>query len=225
MASGKTHDEIAVASGPLLGLVAFAVCRNLEASVAIGLGCLMGGYWLSPDLDTRSRPYQRWGPLRWIWLPYQKTFRHRSPWSHGPLVGTTVRVLYVAAWGLLGAIALLGLVAIATHLAGASQQYRQFEQDSVRQMAAGAAQLWAEKGAIAGLFFVGLEIGALGHLLADWVASARRPGRRKPRRRAAKPRPRTPPSPNQRTQSATQPRTQSRTQPRTQPRTKLKANR
>ncbi|MFM8525183.1 MAG: DUF2227 family putative metal-binding protein, partial [Cyanobacteriota bacterium] len=65
-----------------------------------GLAFLIGGLWLSPDLDTRSNPTRRWGPLRWLWWPYRRLLRHRSLLSHSPLLGTAGRLLYLAALGL-----------------------------------------------------------------------------------------------------------------------------
>ena len=54
--------------------------------------------YLSPDLDLVSRPFKRWGLLRWFWLPYQKLIpRHRHWISHGPVIGSAVRLVYLAA--------------------------------------------------------------------------------------------------------------------------------
>jgi uncharacterized metal-binding protein len=55
----------------------------------------LGGYWLSPDLDIKSRPFLRWGILRFIWLPYQRFIPHRSPLSHAPVLGSVIRLLYL----------------------------------------------------------------------------------------------------------------------------------
>ena len=33
--------------------------------------------------------------LRAIWIPYQSLVRHRSPWSHWPLIGTAGRLAYL----------------------------------------------------------------------------------------------------------------------------------
>ena len=59
---------------------------------------LIGGLWLSPDLDTRSNALRRWGQLAFLWWPYRRLIRHRSIWSHGPLIGTAVRLLYLVGW-------------------------------------------------------------------------------------------------------------------------------
>ena len=96
MASGQQHDRatwwLALPFGllwwPWLGLGGVATA---------GLAFLMGGLWLSPDLDTRSNPSRRWGPLRLLWWPYRQLQRHRSLLSHSPLLGSAGRLLYVAA--------------------------------------------------------------------------------------------------------------------------------
>ena len=49
---------------------------------------------LSPDLDLDSSIYQRWGPLRFLWWPYQKILPHRSVFSHSFVVGPLLRLLY-----------------------------------------------------------------------------------------------------------------------------------
>lgn len=53
------------------------------------------GIWLSSDLDVESSAYRRWGPLRWLWWPYQKLVPHRSWISHGLGVGPLLRVAYL----------------------------------------------------------------------------------------------------------------------------------
>lgn len=70
---------------------------GLAGLLAGGLAFLVGGLWLSPDLDTRSNPTRRWGPLRLLWWPYRRLLRHRSLLSHSPLLGTAGRLLYLAA--------------------------------------------------------------------------------------------------------------------------------
>ena len=59
-------------------------------------GFVIGGLWLSPDLDTKSLALKRWGILKIIWLPYRKIIPHRSIFSHGPLIGTAIRISYIA---------------------------------------------------------------------------------------------------------------------------------
>ena len=93
MARGQQHDRATCWLALPYGLLWWPWLGPLGTVVST-LAFLIGGLWLSPDLDTNSRPYQRWGPLRWLWWPYRKTLRHRSILSHTPVVGTLVRVGY-----------------------------------------------------------------------------------------------------------------------------------
>jgi uncharacterized metal-binding protein len=95
MASGRRHDRatgwlalpFGLLWGPALG----------PAGVAVATGAfLIGGLWLSPDLDTRSNATCRWGPLRLLWWPYRRLLSHRSLLSHSPLLGTGLRLLWLA---------------------------------------------------------------------------------------------------------------------------------
>jgi len=116
---------------------------------------------LSPDLDLNSRPFQRWGWLRWIWIPYQKSMRHRSVFSHGPIIGTTLRILYLACWiAWFGLLIVLG-VQLVQEL---SFSWQGFATAVVHWL----SDYWTEAIAL----FVGLELGAMSHSLSDWTNSA-----------------------------------------------------
>jgi len=94
MASGRSHDRatgllalpFGLLWGPLLGPMGIVV-----AAAAF----LIGGLWLSPDLDTRSNATRRWGPLRLLWWPYRHLLPHRSILSHSPVLGSAGRLLYL----------------------------------------------------------------------------------------------------------------------------------
>lgn len=203
MPSGQTHDQISLVAAPIVAMATYRITGDTGLAIAATSGHLFSSFLLSPDLDLHSNPYKRWGWLRWIWIPYQKQLKHRSIWSHGFLIGTTGRCLYLAialslaaalsfalfilvsatlqlilpgsvgwiieqAWkiGFVFAILREALVdaarlffpgidgAIAYSSAGISEW-----------MATGAWKNWA----IAG--FVGLEIGAACHYVADWVTT------------------------------------------------------
>ncbi len=97
MASGKNHDKAIYFATPVVGIVASQY--GIEAAVIAASAHLLGGLMLSPDLDLISRPYKRWGLLRFMWIPYQRLIpRHRHWLSHGVLVGSVVRLLYLSAW-------------------------------------------------------------------------------------------------------------------------------
>ena len=98
MASGKTHDGFTWAMTPAIWII----CQNgfhypLQSCFLITAGTLAGGLLLSPDLDTKSRPFYRWGIFRFIWLPYQWTAKHRSQLSHGLFFASWFRLLYLSA--------------------------------------------------------------------------------------------------------------------------------
>ena len=92
MSSGNQHDRAAIALG----------CTFIGTAIALPSPFLLMGLGsflhliLSPDLDAyRSNAKRRWGALGFIWIPYSKTFKHRSPWTHVPIVGTTGRFIYL----------------------------------------------------------------------------------------------------------------------------------
>jgi len=93
MASGKTHDFVNIALLP-----ATLVVLRPEGLFSYIFGYLVATIWLSPDLDLKqSRPFQRWGYLSKIWIPYTKVFRHRSFFTHFPIIGISIRLIYLAA--------------------------------------------------------------------------------------------------------------------------------
>ncbi|MFN9692849.1 MAG: DUF2227 family putative metal-binding protein [Synechococcaceae cyanobacterium] len=105
MASGRSHDRatglLAIPFGllwwPALGPLGFAIASS---------AFLVGGMWLSPDLDLHSRASRRWGPLGLLWWPYRRLLRHRSLLSHSPFLGSGLRLLWLLVWLLLSVILL-----------------------------------------------------------------------------------------------------------------------
>ena len=149
MASGRHHDRatwlLALPFGglwwPALGLGGLGV-----ASLAF----LLGGLLLSPDLDTRSNPSQRWGPLRWLWWPYRKLLRHRSLLSHSPLLGTAIRLAYLA-------LLCLGLSLLLAPLGGPPPP----------QLLQMTVDLWQQQRPLLLAALVGVEASAWLHLIQD----------------------------------------------------------
>lgn len=95
MASGKTHNKVNYVSFILLMiLLVYLGFQSLLLGFFMGLGVFFGTNYFGPDLDIRSSLYYRWGRLRWIWLPYQKMFKHRSIFTHGFIIGDIVRIIY-----------------------------------------------------------------------------------------------------------------------------------
>lgn len=135
--------------------------QNAGLTLAIAAGFLVGGLMLGPDLDTRSIHYKRWGWFRWIWFPYRTQVKHRSPLSHGPILGTTVRVCYLMLW-----LLVLGCIAIAllNELLRLEWTWTDVG-DRISIIFTNHWPWWIA-------FTVGLEIGAISHILADWITSA-----------------------------------------------------
>ena len=97
MASGRAHDRATLIVSAPIGMAA-AVLWGADAGLIAAAACLIGGLWLSPDLDPHSKALRRWGPLRRLWWPYRRLIPHRSLWSHGPLIGTALRLLLLLSW-------------------------------------------------------------------------------------------------------------------------------
>ncbi len=96
MPSGKTHDKIAVLSIiPLyFGCLYFANFSTMQSAIFSGVA-FFSQMMFGPDLDTKSSQYNRWGFLKWIWIPYKKFVSHRSSLSHGLILGPVFRCLYL----------------------------------------------------------------------------------------------------------------------------------
>jgi len=138
----------------------FKLTASGNLTLIVSGAFLFSGLMFGPDLDLLSRPYKRWGYLRWIWIPYQKMLRHRSILSHGPIIGTALRLLYLAIWlGILG-IFLLGTAQLVWDVRWSWQLLAQAVKASV-------AQYTSEWLAVC----IGLELGAMSHCLSDWFGS------------------------------------------------------
>ena len=161
MPSGRTHDHITMYALPFVAGVTLWQTRSSNATLLVAGGFLFGGLMFGPDLDIYSVQFQRWGFLRWIWLPYQKSLRHRSFLSHGPIIGTILRILYL---GCLLAILAIFLLAIAQTLGNLSFTWQNLGGSVGRSL----LQYHAEYIAL----FLGLELGAMSHSLSDWGGSA-----------------------------------------------------
>jgi len=94
VASGRAHDQATLALALPLGLLV-GLWHGPMLGLTAALAFALGGLWLSPDLDTRSRPTLRWGPLASLWWPYRQLVRHRGWLSHTPVLGTTSRLIYL----------------------------------------------------------------------------------------------------------------------------------
>jgi uncharacterized metal-binding protein len=167
MASGKTHDWVTVALLPSVWLLAhWGFNLPFHQSLLVTIGAWIGGFYLSPDLDTPSRPFYRWGVLRWIWIPYQWAAKHRSPLSHGLLWASWLRLFYLTGMlaliyaGLRQLLAFWGLRSALPPLLSAQQFLSVHQADFL-------------------MLGVGLWIGALIHIALDALTSAGSPKKRR----------------------------------------------
>jgi uncharacterized metal-binding protein len=146
---------------PFVAGITFWQTRSSNATLLVAGGFLFGGLMFGPDLDIYSVQFQRWGFLRWIWLPYQKSLRHRSFLSHGPIIGTILRILYL---GCLLAILAILVLAIAEKLWNLSFTWQDLGETVGRSLVQYNTEYIA--------LFLGLELGAMSHSLSDWGGSA-----------------------------------------------------
>jgi uncharacterized metal-binding protein len=107
MPNADTHDRITYVFAPITFVGAEWLWQAPVLAIIATGAMLFAGLMFGPDLDLHSRPYRRWGPLRFIWKPYQVALEHRSVFSHGPVLGTLVRLIYfLAVFTFLGSLVL-----------------------------------------------------------------------------------------------------------------------
>ena len=161
MPSGITHDRITLWILPWVAGFGYGLTRHGELTLMVSGSFLFSGLMFGPDLDIYSLQYKRWGILRTIWLPYRHLLRHRSFFSHGPIVGTCLRILYL--FSLIAFVAIF-IVAIAQLFWGFAWNWQEF---AIAQFDSITDRYLNEAVAI----FIGLELGAMSHSLSDWIGS------------------------------------------------------
>lgn len=140
MPNGKTHDTITVITAPVVAFVGYFITADIKTTLILMFTYLFASFMFNGDLDTNSRPYNRWWIFKMIWIPYQLMFDHRSVFTHGLIIGTIVRLLYL---GIIPIIFLLirGNIEILTSI---------------------HLSMWL-------LIFVGLELGSVVHTISDKI--------------------------------------------------------
>jgi len=149
MASGRSHDRATGLLALPFGLLWWPLLGP-PGSVVAGAAFLIGGLWLSPDLDTRSNATRRWGPLRLLWWPYRRWLPHRSVLSHSPVLGTAGRLLYL---GVL--VIFISLLLMPYGSPGPDTLFNALQQH------------WVGRKALVVAALVGLEMSSWLHLLQD----------------------------------------------------------
>lgn len=171
MPSGRTHDRITLWSLPIVAAATFGLTQNGNLTLLVSGGFLFAGLMFGPDLDIYSRQYQRWGILRWIWLPYRRGLKHRSIFSHGAIIGTIGRIFYLGLWIILFAIVAIVIVAIAQQFLGNTGDWQTIAQSSVIAAFGQTIQLIQRTPIECLALAIGLELGAMSHSLSDWLGS------------------------------------------------------
>ncbi|MGF1490382.1 MAG: metal-binding protein [Prochloraceae cyanobacterium] len=168
MPSGSTHDRITLWILAPIAILSSILTADARLTLIICAGFLFSGLMFGPDLDINSRQFKRWGKLKFIWLPYQKLLRHRSILSHGFTIGTILRVIYLLSFLIFISIF---TVAIAQSIWGFYWNWREFILASIELLRGDYRNL-----AIAA--FIGLELGALSHIISDTIVSAYKKSRK-----------------------------------------------
>lgn len=178
MPNGRTHDTITLITAGAAFAASEFLGHGHALSVITGATVLFSGLMFSPDLDLESTPYNRWGPLKILWWPYQKALPHRHILSHGLLIGTVFRLIYF--------IAAVSIAVIATISA---IRYAYKEPIDIQSQVYNISD-WL-KNTYNGLsypqiiaIFCGLWLGELAHIIPDYLVSGiKRSARPKRRRR------------------------------------------
>lgn len=172
MPSGRTHDSITLWSLPIIASSAFGLTQSGTLTLLVSGAFLFSGLMFGPDLDIHSQQYKRWGVLRWMWLPYRRSMRHRSVLSHGFLVGTLGRIVYLIVWVSLAGSGVILISAIAQQILGLTTTWHipaQHQFSSSTEVAWQTAQRYPQELLAIAL---GCELGAMSHTLSDWIGSA-----------------------------------------------------
>ena len=161
MPSGMIHDRITLWTLPWVSSITRGLTDSGDLTLLLSGGFLFSGLMFGPDLDIHSIQFKRWGWLQIIWKPYQKLLRHRSLFSHGPILGTCIRVLYLS---LIVAWIAIFVVGLAQLFFGFTWNWRDFVQDQFHLL---TYHRYKETAAL----FIGLELGAMSHSISDLIGS------------------------------------------------------
>ena len=140
MPNGKTHDSITFILLPIVVLTAYLIFDSFYLILILSISYLFSSLMFNGDLDYNTRVYNRWYVFKMVWIPYQLMFNHRSIFTHGILIGTVIRVLYI------GLIPILVLYY--------SYGINVLDYLTLKEML---------------IIFIGLEIGNIVHSVPDWI--------------------------------------------------------
>lgn len=115
MASGETHEHVSKVTcatfGSVTSLATLFFLPDIEMNgilypsiypaILVALFWMLvhaSTLWLSPDLDGEySKSLTRWKQIGfdWYWYPYKKLIKHRSVCSHGGIISSAIKFVYV----------------------------------------------------------------------------------------------------------------------------------
>lgn len=162
MPSGRTHDRITLWMLPFIVGLCYLITHDGELTLLCSGGFFFSGLMFGPDLDIYSIQFKRWGIFRYLWLPYQKLLHHRSFFSHGLIIGTIIRIIYLSVC--LFVVSALS-IAILQLFWGFDWNWQTFVIDRYNSFTGDY-----KKEAIC--LLLGLELGAMSHYLSDLLGSA-----------------------------------------------------
>jgi len=96
MPNGRTHDIITAVIAPVVIMVTYYITKDWKSTGFIFTAYLFASIMFNGDLDANTCSYNRWWLLKLIWIPYQLMFHHRSIFTHGLIIGTVIRILYIS---------------------------------------------------------------------------------------------------------------------------------
>lgn len=164
MPSGKNHDKITWLCLPFILATLLILTQRLDLTFLGSVGFIFSGLMFGPDLDIYSIQYQRWRFLKFIWLPYQKTIKHRSVFSHGFIIGTVIRICYLSAIILIFSLVILSFLQL--YSSGKIYWHTSIGNSYSIVKNQYGQQLLS--------LFIGLELGAMSHYVADNISSRRK---------------------------------------------------
>lgn len=154
-----------------MALTTFGLTQSGNLTLLVSGGFLFAGLMFGPDLDIYSQQYKRWGILRWIWLPYRRSLRHRSIFSHGVIIGTIGRIFYLGIWITLFAATGILISSIVQHFLGMTAQWQIVAQSTIVATVQQTIALIQKTPIECFALVTGLELGAMSHSLSDWIGS------------------------------------------------------
>lgn len=166
MPGGRAHDKVTFICSIPIGIIACSIF-GLTLGMVVVVAFLFAGLLFNGDLDhdAGATCYDRWWIFRYPFWPYMRIMPHRSMWSHGPILGTAGRLVYVF---LIVALS-LGMYAVGVQLIGLKWNVA----TGLPEFPAVVAWTTEYRHELISAL-VGLELGSMSHSIADWIDTWRK---------------------------------------------------